>query len=78
MVKFIWDFRGMDALKTAEHQLTHLIEFMNKNNLKIHKQGCETVSEMHSFCYIVLEKKHLNFIREKLNPHRGLSFNVGD
>ena len=40
MVKFIWDFRGMDALKTAEHQLIHLIEFMNKNNLEIHKQGC--------------------------------------
>ena len=73
MVKFVWDFRGMDALKTAEHQLIHLNEFMNNNNLKIENQGCETVSEMHSFCFVVLEKEHVNFIREKLKPHRGLA-----
>lgn len=73
MVKFIWDFRGIDALKTAEHQLIHLNEFMNSNKLNVQSQGCETVSDMHSFCFVVLEKEHINFIREKLKPHRGLA-----
>ena len=29
-IRLVWDFRGVDALKTTEHQLTHLIEFMKK------------------------------------------------
>ena len=73
MVKFIWDFRGMDALKTAEHQLVHLNQFMNKNGLNIESQGCETVNEMHSFCFVVMDKEHISLIREKLKPHRGLA-----
>lgn len=73
MVKFIWDFRGNNSLKTAEHQLIHLIEFMNENNLKIEGKGCQEVNEIHSFCFVILDKKHIDFIREKLKPHRGLA-----
>ena len=29
-IRLVWDFRGADALKTAEHQLTHLVEFYDK------------------------------------------------
>jgi hypothetical protein len=73
MVKFIWDFRGINALETAKHQLIHLVEFMNNNNLNIQDKGYQEINEIHSFCFVTLEKEHLNFIREKLKPHRGLA-----
>ena len=27
-IRLVWDFRGVDGLKTDEHQLTHLVQFM--------------------------------------------------
>ena len=27
-IRLVWDFRVVDALKTAKHQLTHHVEFM--------------------------------------------------
>ncbi len=32
-IRLVWDFRGADALKTAEHQLIHLVEFMKKEDI---------------------------------------------
>ena len=32
-IRLVWDFRGDDSLKTAEHQLTHLVEFMKKEDI---------------------------------------------
>ncbi len=32
-IRLVWDFRGEDALKTTEYQLTHLIEFMKKKDI---------------------------------------------
>ena len=34
-IKLIWDFRGADALKTAEHQEIHLKEFIQIEQLPI-------------------------------------------
>ena len=38
-IKLIWDFRGPDALKTAEHQEIHLKEFIVIEQLPISNFG---------------------------------------
>ena len=32
-IRLVWDFRGADSFKTAEHQLIHLVEFMIKEDI---------------------------------------------
>ena len=32
-IRLVWDFRGLDSFKTAEHQLTHLVEFMKQEKI---------------------------------------------
>ena len=38
-IKLIWDFRGIDALKTAEHQEIHLKEFIYIERLPVKITG---------------------------------------
>ena len=36
-IKLIWDFRGQEAQKIAEHHAIHLEEFAVKENLEYHE-----------------------------------------
>ena len=45
-IRLVWDFRGADALKTAEHQLTHLVEFMIKKDISYLDKSSEQISEL--------------------------------
>ena len=36
-IKMIWDFRGPDALKTAEHQCVHLKDFFIKDKIEFYQ-----------------------------------------
>ena len=55
-IRLVWDFRGADALKTAEHQLTHLVEFMIKENISCLDKSLEQISELQSICLIIIKK----------------------
>ncbi|MFP4846385.1 hypothetical protein [Winogradskyella sp. PE311] len=70
-LKLIWDFRGPVSLKTAEHHLVHLKEYISINNLDITITGTETLSEMHSLAYLVVNESEMKIIRDTLKPHRG-------
>ena len=52
-IRLVWDFRGVDALKTTEYQLTHLIEFKKKDISYLDKSS-EQISEFHSICSIII------------------------
>ena len=43
-IRLVWDFRGEDALKTAEHQLIHLVEFMKKENIPFLEHKTEKIN----------------------------------
>ena len=70
-IRLVWDLRGVDSLKTAEHQLIHLIEFMKKEDILFFDERTEQISDMHSICSISIEQSQLDFVKNKLKPHRG-------
>lgn len=70
-LKLIWDFRGPASQKTAEHHLIHLKEYIATNNLDITITGVETLSDMHSIAFIVVDESEMKPLRDALKPHRG-------
>ncbi len=70
-VKLIWEFRGPNAKPTAEHHVVHLKEFVEAEKLEHTLCDSETISEFFSKAFLVVEKKHMNDLRERLKPHRG-------
>ena len=70
-IKLIWDFRGPDAHKTAEHHCIHLKEFVAIEKLACHKIEATTVSDYHSIAYVVVDEKEMIIYRDTLKPHRG-------
>ena len=70
-LKLIWDFRGFVSQKTAEHHLIHLKEYISINNLDITITGVETLSDMHTLAYLVVDESEMKPIRDALKPHRG-------
>lgn len=73
-IQLIWDFRGPDALKTAEHQEIHLKEFIKRENWNISITGYNTLNEMHAIAYIVVSTEQMRSLRDVLKPHRGVYF----
>ncbi|NRA91325.1 MAG: hypothetical protein HRU26_01345 [Psychroserpens sp.] len=70
-LKLIWDFRGPDALKIAEHHNIHLKEYITQNQLDISITGFETLNDLHAIAYLVVDEDSMRPIRDALKPHRG-------
>ena len=70
-LKLIWDFRGPDAFRIAEHHELHLKEFIASKKLDMNITGVEYVSEIHSIAYLVVNENEMKPIRDALKPHRG-------
>lgn len=70
-LKLIWDFRGPDAQKIAEHHEIHLKDYIKIEKLHLDITGVETISELHSIAFMVVEEAHMKPIRDALKPHRG-------
>lgn len=73
-IKLIWDFRGPNAQPIAKHHAIHLNEFAVSEGLQNTICETEEVSEMHHIAYLVVEKQHMNALRETLKPNRGQIF----
>lgn len=76
-LKLIWDFHGPDALKIAEHHEKHLKEYITIEKLDITITGIETLGDMHTLAFIVVEEDGKKPIRDALKPHRGQVY-MGD
>lgn len=74
-IRLVWDFRGADALKTAEHQLIHLVEFMIKEDISYTDTSLEQISELYSICSLIIKESDLDFVKKRLKPHRGFLVN---
>ena len=70
-VKMIWDFRGPNAQKIAEHHKIHLDEFILKEKLKDIITGTEILSEMHHTAIMIVYPNDVDALRAILKPHRG-------
>jgi hypothetical protein len=70
-IKLIWDFRGVDSQKTAEHQAIHLEKFAKQENLQFYEVNSSKISEMHSIAFIIVNEIDMKVYRDALKPHRG-------
>lgn len=70
-LKLIWDFKGPSGQKIAEHHEIHLKEFISAQTINIHQTGVETIHELHSIAFMVIDESDLLPIRDMLKPHRG-------
>ncbi len=73
-IKLIWDFRGPDAQKIAEHHEIHLREFIVAENLLLTNTGHSAMSDLHSIAYLVVHESEMIGVRDALKPHRGEVF----
>lgn len=70
-IRLVWDFRGLDSFKTAEHQLTHLVEFMKQEKIDFFDDKAEKVNDLYALCSIIINENNLDFVQKRLKPHRG-------
>ncbi len=70
-LKLIWDFHGPDAIKIAQHHEIHLKQYIQSKNLDITITGTETLSNLHSLAFLVVDEQDMKPLRDILKPHRG-------
>ncbi len=70
-LKLIWDFRGPDASKIAEHHEIHLKEYIELEKLNITITGFEVLTNAHAIAYLVVDEDAMIPVRDALKPHRG-------
>lgn len=73
-IKLIWDFKGEDSLKMAEHHCIHLREFVLIDKTPFVEINLFKVNQLHTIAFIVVEGEFMISFRDKLKPHRGELF----
>lgn len=73
-LKLIWDFRGPDASKIAQHHEIHLKQFIQLEKSPVTITGVEHINDNHSIAFLVVDEQHMIAIRDALKPHRGVVF----
>ena len=70
-IKLLWDFRGEDAKKTAEHHTIHLKDFATIENLTFYEIDIQEKNEILFSAFIIVDEKDMKTYRDALKPHRG-------
>jgi len=70
-LKLIWDFRGPEALKTAEHHVIHLKEYSERQSNNVYAIDHEVINEVHVIAFMVIDEEDKIYFRDSLKPHRG-------
>ena len=71
--QLIWNFKGQDGLKTAEHHLVHLKEFAQIEAVPILKSGINKTSPLSCEAFIVVEMEWVEKLRTQLKPNKGFA-----
>ena len=71
-IKLIWDFRGPDAAKIAEHHEIHLKEYIVLEEITLNSTGYEIINELHATAFMVVTEENMIAVRDALKPHRGV------
>lgn len=70
-LKLIWDFKGPEGLKIAEHHAIHLKEFIDAKNQTHLETGFEALHELHAIAFLIVPEDEMKPLRDALKPHRG-------
>ena len=71
-IKLIWDFKGNDAKKIAEHHQVHLEEFWAKEKILTLDFGVEEISNIHFIAFVIVYESQVIIIRDALLPNRAV------
>lgn len=74
-IKLIWDFRGPDATKIAEHHEFHLKDYIKIKKLELNITGFEIINDRHTIAFMVVIEHQMKPVRDALKPHRGMFYN---
>ena len=70
-IKLIWDFKGPNALLTAQHHEIHLKDFIKTEHLQDwNNTGFQQINEMHTLAFWVIPESEILKFRDILKPHR--------
>jgi len=69
-IRLIWDFRGPEAHRIAEHHSVHLKEFGLKTDLDHEPCAAEKCTAYHSIAFMTVNEGDMLAIRDALKPHR--------
>ena len=70
-LKLVWQFSGVDALKTATHHVHHLDEYLKRENIEPLQLDTELISEFSAISFIIIYDQFLDKIRSDLKPNQG-------
>lgn len=72
-IKFIWDYYGEPAYRTAEHHQVHLQEFIEGRELEgIAVAGFEELSDKRAVAFIRFPESVALELKDILRPHRAV------
>lgn len=70
-IKMLWDFKGPNALKTAEHHVIHLDEFIVSEKIEDSFTQVQTIADNHVVAEMIIPNKYMTDLRTRLKPTRG-------
>jgi hypothetical protein len=71
-IQLIWEFRGPESIKYAEHHQIHLQEFLNKNQYINEEVFIEKIDDFLSIAYILTSESNYQTIANTLKPNKAL------
>lgn len=73
-IKLIWDFRGPDAFKIADHFRIHLEEALKTE--KGLNAGVNEINETYTIAFLIVPEIDMVAMRDRFKPHRGEYVNL--
>ena len=72
MKRFIWDFRGRDGHRTAEHHCEHLTGFAEIHGIPSgsYKKGVVQENEFHTYSFMEVDEEFEQKVIDLLRPQR--------
>ena len=70
-IKMVWQFSGMDALKTADHHLIHLNEYIQREGIDVIDRGTVLVNDFSAISFVIVDNSFVQKLRIDLKPHKG-------
>lgn len=73
VIKFIWDYYGDPAVRTAAHHSEHLQEFAEGRGLRIpNPAGYEKLGEKRARAFILLQETEALALKDILRPEKAV------
>ena len=69
-IKLIWDFKGLEATKIAEHFHVHLKEFLIRDKIIDFTSELEEIDEFYSMVNLIIDQKYVERIKNALKPKK--------